>query len=102
MPPNPDFPPALGSSDRALNHEPEAVWREREAMRPSVQHQIDALHAQIAALVAEEKAHHRTTHPHLNFLWREVADSSIDVAAWPPELRKQARIEGTLQYRGAR
>jgi hypothetical protein len=64
-------------------------------MRSFVQKRIDALHAEIARLVKLEKDYHDRKHPEDNSMWRHVAHAQIEVAAWPPERRKNAQLEGT-------
>lgn len=60
-------------------------------MRPKTQSAIDALHAQIAELVAEEKAHHDAKHPGEHSLLRSMAHTRIDWAARPPAERDSAK-----------
>ena len=59
------------------------------ALRAKTQASIDALHAQIEALVAAEKAHHDAKHPGENSLLRQIAHTSIDVAARSARDRSQ-------------
>lgn len=58
-------------------------------MRAKTQKAIDALHAQIAALVTEEKARHDKGHPGERPLLRQIAHTAIDVAAMSPGNRSQ-------------
>jgi hypothetical protein len=64
-------------------------------MRAFMQKRIDALHAEIERLVQIEKAWHRKHHPDDNTLWRHVAETKIEVEAWPPKRREQARQDLT-------
>jgi hypothetical protein len=59
------------------------------ALRAETRASIDALHAQIEALVAAEKAHHDATHPGEHSLHRQIAHTRIDVAARSPSDRSQ-------------
>ena len=58
-------------------------------MRAKTQEAIDALHAQIAELVAQEKAHHHKSHSGEHPLLRQIAQTSIEVAARSPSDRSQ-------------
>jgi hypothetical protein len=60
-------------------------------MRPETQRAIDALHAQIAALVEAEKAHHDAKHQGENWIFRQKAHTGIELAALPPQQREQMR-----------
>lgn len=59
-------------------------------MRKKTQIAIDALHAQIAALVAAEKAHHDSCHPGEVSFMRSMAHTRIECAARSPEDRQLA------------
>lgn len=56
-------------------------------MRPSTLKKIDALHAQIDALIEREKAHHDRLHPDDNDLWRSVAHAKLERARYNPKHR---------------
>lgn len=60
-------------------------------MKAASQRAIDALHAQIAALVAAEKAHHDATHPGEVGILRTMTHTRIDCAARSPADRSQMR-----------
>jgi hypothetical protein len=60
-------------------------------MRPTTQRKIDALHAQIAELIAAEKRHHDKTHEGENALWRQVAHARLDMARHCPDDRENMR-----------
>ncbi len=47
-------------------------------MRQATQAAIDALHSQIDALVAAEKAHHDSQHPGEDGLFRQIAHTKIE------------------------
>ena len=64
-------------------------------MRPFMQKRIDKLHAEIARIVATEKAWHDRKHPDENKLWRSVSHAQIEVAAWSPQQRKGAQLQGS-------
>lgn len=66
-------------------------------MRPQTQRRIDALHAEIARLVEMEKKYSRKKEPELNHLWRQVADTKIEVAAWSPNLKASMGV-ATLSF----
>lgn len=49
------------------------------------------MHAQIAALVEAEKAHHDAKHPGENWIARQASHTRIELAALPLSLREQMR-----------
>lgn len=56
-------------------------------MRKETQRKIDALHAEIKALVEAEKAHHDVKTPNANRVLRHIAHNRIDLAGRSPEDR---------------
>lgn len=62
-------------------------------MRSKTQQKIDALHAEIKALVAAEKAHHDAQAPNGNDVLRHIAHNRIELAGQSPDIRSATRIE---------
>jgi len=58
-------------------------------IRPETQARVDELHARIGKLLAREKAYYDKQHPDDNELWRSIAHTRIDFAAYSPGHRSQ-------------
>ena len=63
------------------------------AARRATARAIDALHRQIAALVAAEVAHYDRKNPGVHAVIRQISHTSIEWLAHPPQVRRQAEQE---------
>lgn len=61
------------------------------AVRRATARAIDALHRQIAALIVAEVAHYDRKNPEAHRLIRQIAHTSIEWLAHPPQVRRQGR-----------